>query len=571
MKLINVDTFELTETNFTPGDPSNKPYAILSHTWREDEVTYADMQTPLCRQKRGWTKIEYTCAEAKRRGLEWAWVDTCCIDKSSSSELSESINSMFRWYQEAAVCFVYLDDFDGLPSLKDCRWFERGWTLQELLAPCAVDFYDGDWTLIGTRDTMTKEIAEKTLIDIGTLRMRKRISASSVARRMSWASYRKTTRIEDKAYCLLGIFGVNMPLLYGEGTRAFVRLQEEILKTSDDHSILAWGLQLEGDDDFTKSRRSHGPLAPDPEEFRMSGDVVSTGSLGHYSMTNQGLEITLPVGGDGLLDFFFGLLGCKLMGKEDKFVAICLWPLSVKPNPNRYIRQRINGASTKILSFGNCLEFKQNTIAISSVSGITGRWDSLSPAWQPSTHQWLRLNMSSEFRSGVTMIYDNDPVNYRTLNRESSSSPIWWNFETSAIPDRFVFLVRLRPLSEVLFWVILENRRWSYVHQESVQLLRYKPIDHLATERSLDIDKLFNHPKLHTFSSSLLEPDNMLIRASMRTETIYNHEYTQVDLQYQEATRSDIAECRARGFLVGSNDQASRQGVFDSCCSGVFS
>ena len=306
MKLINVDTFELAETNFTPGDPSNKPYAILSHTWREDEVTYADVQTPLCRQKRGWKKIEYTCAEAKRRGLEWAWVDTCCIDKSSSSELSESINSMFRWYQEAAVCFVYLDDFDRATPLKDCRWFERGWTLQELLAPGAVDFYDGDWTLIGTRNTMTEEIAEKTLIDIETLQKDKPISESSVARRMSWASYRKTTRTEDKAYCLLGIFGVNMPLLYGEGARAFVRLQEEILKTSDDHSILAWGLQPEGEnDDVPKSRHSHGPLAPDPEQFRLSGDVESIGSLGHYSMTNQGLDITLPVGRVGLLTSAF--------------------------------------------------------------------------------------------------------------------------------------------------------------------------------------------------------------------------------------------------------------------------
>jgi hypothetical protein len=411
------------------------------------------------------------------------------------------------------------------------------------------------------------------LIDVDTLRRDKPISESSVARRMSWASYRNTTRIEDKAYCLLGIFGVNMPLLYGEGTRAFVRLQEEILKTSDDHSILAWAFQLEGAvierNDFPKSVLYHGPLAPDPKHFRCCGDLLSTGSLGHYSMTNQGLEITLPVGRVGDLDF--GLLGCKLRGKEEKFVAICLGRLSTEPNPSRYIRQSRNGSSTRLLSFGECLEFKQNTIAISGASGIvfTQQWLRVNMHFEVRsgvTHQWLRLSMSSEFRSDVTMIYDNDPLNYRMLRREDSSRPIWWRFEPSAIPDRLLFLIQLRGTG-ILVWIIVEKEWCSYLHRETNEILRNKPLDHVATKRSLDIDKLFNHPELHIFSSFLLEPNNMLIRASMRMETIYNHEYTHVDLQYQEATKSDIAECLTRGLVVGSSDQASRQRVFDSCCA----
>jgi hypothetical protein len=133
---------------------------------------------------------------------------------------------MYQWYKDADICFAHLDDIEAsrLDLLDECRWFTRGWTLQELLAPSKVDFYDKFWTLIGTKESLANEISRLTLIDIDILRDHQMISFSSIAQKMSWASFRETTRIEDIAYCLMGIFSVNMPLLYGEGQRVFIRL-----------------------------------------------------------------------------------------------------------------------------------------------------------------------------------------------------------------------------------------------------------------------------------------------------------------------------------------------------------
>ncbi|KAF1976635.1 HET-domain-containing protein, partial [Bimuria novae-zelandiae CBS 107.79] len=183
-----------------------------------------------------------------------------CIDKSSSAELTEAINSMFRWYQKAAACCAYLDDATlGSESACDdtiedllrwSRWFTRGWTLQELIAPNEVHFYDSLWKPMGTRTALGTCIADITSINseiLTTPRATARtsihslLSEKSVARRMAWTAHRKTTRPEDIAYCLLGLFDIHMPLIYGEGTKkAFARLQIEILRDSTDQSILAW-------------------------------------------------------------------------------------------------------------------------------------------------------------------------------------------------------------------------------------------------------------------------------------------------------------------------------------------
>jgi hypothetical protein len=179
-------------------------------------------------------------------------VDTCCIDKTSSAELSEAINSMFRWHEIATICYAYLTDvysYADSPEFAKSRWFRRGWTLQELLAPSVLRFFNASWTYIGDRSQLSSVIVAITKIDIhyldvglGTNEYRiESIRSAPVARRMSWASERVTMRVEDMAYCLLGIFGVNMPMLYGEGGRAFVRLQEEILKESIDMTIFASG------------------------------------------------------------------------------------------------------------------------------------------------------------------------------------------------------------------------------------------------------------------------------------------------------------------------------------------
>ncbi|KAK7993810.1 acetyltransferase [Apiospora arundinis] len=240
MRLINTATLQLE--SFLNKPP---PYAVLSHTWVDgEEVTFQEMQTGAGTEKSGYLKIKLCCSQAKTDGLGYAWVDTCCIDKTSSSELSESINSMFRWYEEAETCYAFLADVhesDDTNAFIASRWFSRGWTLQELLAPSKVIFYTSEWLPIGDREDLSGSIERITTIDQEVLTRKLSFSDVSVAERMTWAARRQTTRGEDMAYSLLGIFGVSMSLLYGEGgPEAFRRLQEEIVKTSNDLSIFAW-------------------------------------------------------------------------------------------------------------------------------------------------------------------------------------------------------------------------------------------------------------------------------------------------------------------------------------------
>jgi hypothetical protein len=173
-------------------------------------------------------------------------MDTCCIDKSSSAELSEAINSMFQWYSNADLCYAYQSDVDssedpslGSSTFQKSRWFTRGWTRQELIAPSEVIFLALGWKEIGTRESLCEVISQITRIDQQVLQYPDTRETISIAQRMSWASRRKTNRIEDQAYCLLGLFGINMPLLYGEGKNAFLSLKNETLGRSDDHSIFA--------------------------------------------------------------------------------------------------------------------------------------------------------------------------------------------------------------------------------------------------------------------------------------------------------------------------------------------
>lgn len=235
-------------------DPSVVKYAILSHTWGEQEITFQDMARIEAGDKHilkkiGYNKIKGACSLARRQGLDYVWVDTCSIDKSSSAELSEAINSMFAWYRQSAVCYVYLSDLKEIPKqsrpitdahLSSCRWFQRGWTLQELIAPSRVEFYDRLWTCIGTKVELRSVLSKITAIESAVLDDASLLPRLPVARRMSWAARRTTTRIEDMAYCLMGIFDVNMPLLYGEGHKAFLRLQDQIFTQTNDLSLFAW-------------------------------------------------------------------------------------------------------------------------------------------------------------------------------------------------------------------------------------------------------------------------------------------------------------------------------------------
>ncbi|KAL2673694.1 hypothetical protein Neosp_012137 [[Neocosmospora] mangrovei] len=304
-------------------------YAILSHRWGkpEDEVSYEDMLAGGYEHKKGYAKLLGCCRQARKDGLRHVWVDTCCINKSSSAELSEAITSMFAYYERAKVCYAILDDVPARRSAEDkvdpssfshSAWFTRGWTLQELIAPTNLKFFDASWSFLGykTDKWLLPIIEQVTGVDSIVLNIPATTKVMSIAKKMSWAARRETTRVEDMAYSLMGIFGVYMPPLYGEGTHAFVRLQEAIMKTSNDQSIFAWTSPPTG-------RLGHGfehvstMLALSPSQFRDSSNFkplshgqqmrYPTGKL-DYTTTNAGLSIRLPMfeiqGVDGLYAAF---------------------------------------------------------------------------------------------------------------------------------------------------------------------------------------------------------------------------------------------------------------------------
>lgn len=224
-------------------------YAILSHTWHTDnsqEIKLQDVEAGMVSSKAGWTKLQFCADRCAADGLQWFWVDTCCIDKRDAVELSAAINSMFRWYQRAARCYVYLSDVPssnasqqpqpGQPESKwehafrRSRWFTRGWTLQELIAPSTMDFYDCNNTKLGSKVSLRRIISEVTGICDSAL-LGDALSNFTIKERKSWAEHRDTTKEEDKVYSLLGIFNISMPLIYGEGEeRAYKRLDNEIDK-----------------------------------------------------------------------------------------------------------------------------------------------------------------------------------------------------------------------------------------------------------------------------------------------------------------------------------------------------
>ncbi len=196
------------------------PYAILSHTWWSDadEVTFQDLSGDgrAAQAKAGYEKLRFCAEQASRDGLRFCWVDTCCIDKSNKAELDEAINSMFKWYRDAARCYVYLSDVSVPGDLAASRWFTKGWTLQELLAPRSVEFFTRGGTRLGDKRSLERQIHKITGIPVPALQGVP-LSQFDIQERFAWAETRQTMREEDGAYCLLGVFGVFIPLIYGEG------------------------------------------------------------------------------------------------------------------------------------------------------------------------------------------------------------------------------------------------------------------------------------------------------------------------------------------------------------------
>ncbi|KAL6690334.1 putative ankyrin repeat-containing protein [Trichoderma pleuroticola] len=288
MRLINTDTLVIEEFGF--GEIPN--YAILSHRWYKYELTLQDVQNRIWENKdftnenkiKAFEKLNRCCVRAKSDAFQYVWIDSCCIDKTSSAELSEAINSMYIWYYKAGRCYAYLSDVQSWNTFRESEWF-------------------------------TRAVSDQTRIP-GNILSGADLETATVAQRMSWASQRKTTRVEDRAYCLMGIFGINMPLLYGEGERAFIRLQEEIMRISNDHSIFCW----------KSSDTRGGLLATSPDAFSESNNIIHYNPFSDFSapltVSSRGIHlelrfIGLPHGGVGI-----AILPCAERDRATKLLAI---------------------------------------------------------------------------------------------------------------------------------------------------------------------------------------------------------------------------------------------------------
>lgn len=269
------------------------PYVILSHRWgnEDEEVTFADIGTRHMRRKHGYRKIIELCRVAVQNNHDWVWADTCCIDKKNAVELNEAINSMYKWYENSAFCVAYLEDYQTeYDRLAKSTWFARCWTLQELISPSDVRFYDTKWRCFGSKKSLCLQISKITGIDTSTL-YGSNPRRCSVAQRMSWAAGRQATRVEDQAYSLLGLFDISLPMLYGDGDKAFMALQKEILQYSDDNndqSIFAWDRGIE--------QRYHGLLARSPSAFAGCQFTRRLPPLGNRcGFSYSGFEVSLDL------------------------------------------------------------------------------------------------------------------------------------------------------------------------------------------------------------------------------------------------------------------------------------
>lgn len=239
MRLLNSRSIELELLHTHPAR-----YAIVSHRWGDEseEVLFTDIGEPARAQSKGkgYDKIQGSCTQAMQDGINYVWLDTCCIDKSNSTELMEAINLMYKWYHKSTVCYAYLQDVSDPAEFIKSEWFSRGWTLQELVAPKVLKFFTKDWGFIGTREDLMDPIAERTGISPDILRSGKIPREVTISQKMVWASKRETTKMEDRSYSLLGILGIRMVPLYGVDDGAFEDLQHRLIVKSPDQTLFAW-------------------------------------------------------------------------------------------------------------------------------------------------------------------------------------------------------------------------------------------------------------------------------------------------------------------------------------------
>ncbi len=349
-RLLDVNTFGIVlSEDFEDKYDKKVPYAIVSHRWTKFERKFRHFQDPFSDttaeiserlldptsidydEHPGYAKIAKACQLARDDDIPYVWLDTCCINKfprdedpePDENETAQAISSMFRWYEEAVVCYAFLHDVSkdehlyrpgSSKEIKKssaayrCRigafgkseWFERGWTLQELLAPRRLEFYDHYWKPLGTKKSKWSSISEVTGIQGEYIRQKKPLSEACIAVKMSWGASRDTGRKEDMAYCMLGIFGVSMEVRYGaaEEENAFMRLQETLVQTFPDESIFAWLIDNEGVD-----TQHYGLLAPWISCFRRSGNLTIEPSKGEpvkrhghgFESVRRGIDFDLPM------------------------------------------------------------------------------------------------------------------------------------------------------------------------------------------------------------------------------------------------------------------------------------
>jgi hypothetical protein len=357
MRCLNTTSYELQF-----GDHEyfkSRGYAILSHRWVGAEITFDQIQTYSYELRKAGekqvssfqlSKVRGACATARQLGFAWLWIDNCCINKASATEESESINSMFKWYRDAQVCITYLSDVrldappgppnyeatisfsksENVHAMRDekevpgifksingqsSEWFSRGWTLQELLAPREMRFYDSTWNYMGTKTSLAHEIERVTGIEVQYLTGARHFRKACIATKMSWQAGRNTARIEDIAYSMLGLFNIMMIPQYGEGQRAFMRLQHEVQSMQPDESLFAWKMpnssagesyDLEASSDTTWAPDEWGLLAPTPNWFKGCGNVYIEDGLNirrpteAFQATQQGIRVHfLPMAGNG--------------------------------------------------------------------------------------------------------------------------------------------------------------------------------------------------------------------------------------------------------------------------------
>ncbi|GAB7360740.1 hypothetical protein MBLNU230_g0614t1 [Neophaeotheca triangularis] len=318
LHLINVKTLQL-ESFSAPG-PS---YAILSHTWEGAEVSYRELRRRPAIHKEGYAKIQGACLQALRDGLNYLWVDTCCINKSNNAELAESITSMFKWYKSASICYVYMRDVRAnvklqladadiqqvvpgsslqktLSAFQDSRWFTRGWTLQELLASPRIIFFGSDWCELCSLGDVASYVSFTTKVPVEALNHQKPLKEYSAAQKISWMAERTTTRLEDMTYSLFGICDVSFSANYGEGAQAFRRLQQKILMKGD-LSVLAWQPSRDTSELFATSPTDFlGKGWIEPRPLQSGGPELSLSSAGLIGYMLLSTEL------DGIVTAFLG-------------------------------------------------------------------------------------------------------------------------------------------------------------------------------------------------------------------------------------------------------------------------